>query len=87
MPGIVLGGLLGVPGVLWEFDGLGFMPGTDPEPLFTAEHGGMLLGLCVPGVLCVPAVGLFWVGLPDDVPGVEEVDGDVCDGLVWPGAL
>jgi hypothetical protein len=92
VPGIVLGGLLGVPGTLCEFDGLGFMPGTDPEPLFTAEHGGMLLGLCVPGVfcapgvLCVPVVGLFWGEFPDDVP-VEEVEGDVCDGLVWPGAL
>ena len=54
MPGSVLGGLLGVPGVFCEFDGFGVMPGTDPEPLFTAEHGGRPLGLCAPGVPGVP---------------------------------
>jgi hypothetical protein len=51
--------LLGVPGVFCEFDGFGIMPGTDPEPLFTAEHGGRPLGLCAPGVLVVPGPGVF----------------------------
>ena len=32
VPGNVLGGLLGVPGVFCEFDGLGVIPGTAPEP-------------------------------------------------------
>jgi len=64
VPGNVLGGLLGVPGVVWEFDGLGAIPGTDPEPLFTAEQGGKLLGFCAPGV------GLPGVEVPDGVPGV-----------------
>jgi hypothetical protein len=59
VPGNVLGGLLGVPGVFCEFDGFGVMPGTDPEPLFTAEHGGRPLGLCAPGVLGVPGAGLL----------------------------
>ncbi|HZS98483.1 MAG TPA: hypothetical protein VFA40_16985 [Terriglobales bacterium] len=59
VPGNVLGGLLGVPGVFCEFDGFGVMPGTDPEPLFTAEHGGRLLGLCAPGVLVVPGPGVL----------------------------
>lgn len=59
VPGNVLGGLLGVPGVFCEFDGLGVIPGTDPEPLFTAEQGGKLLGLCVLGVFVVPVAGLL----------------------------
>jgi hypothetical protein len=48
VPGNVLGGLFGVPGLFWEFDGFGVMPGTDPEPLFTAEQGGRLPGLGLP---------------------------------------
>lgn len=66
VPGNVLGGLLGVPGVFCEFDGLGVIPGTDPDPLFTAEHGGKPLGL----VFVDPGVGLLWVELPEVVPDV-----------------
>lgn len=58
------------------------MPGTEPEPLLTAEHGGMLPGVCEPAL---PGVGVPGV----DVPGlvVPGVDGEVCEGLVCPGVF
>src|SRR5258705_11356349 len=98
---MVLGGFDGVPGVVCEFEGLGVIPGTVPDPL-TAEHGGRLPGFCAPGVDpgfvepgvvapggVVPGV----VGVPGWVvpgvegdPGPEGDEGDVCDGLDCPGA-
>ena len=75
MPGKVLGGLAGVPGAFCEFEGFGVIPGRVPEPLFTAEHGGRLPGVCEPDV--EPGVDPGVVVL-----GVEGEEGDVCDGLV-----
>ena len=99
VPGNVLGGLVGDPGVFCELEGLGVMPGTDPEPLLMGEHGGRLLGvLDVPGVavpapgVAVLAPGIAVVALGVAVPGEEgvAVPGDVevpdwAPGLAVPG--
>jgi len=75
VPGTEFDGLLVEPGVPWELEGFG-VPGTE-EPVFTAEQGGKLLGLCA------PVAGLVCVGLPVGLPVVPGCpDGVVCDGLV-----
>lgn len=89
VPGMVLGGFEGVPGVACASDGFGVMPGTEPDLLLTAEQGGRL-GVCDPGV----APGFVMPGVLATpgcvVPGVEFVSGvegddGVCDGLACPG--
>ena len=96
VPGMVLGGLAGVPGLLCELEGLGVMPGTVPDPLFTGEQGGRLPGVCDPGVepglvdpgVVAPGVVVPGVAVPPGcvvVPGVDGDDGVVCDGLACPG--
>jgi hypothetical protein len=74
VPGSVLGGLVGVPGGFREFEGFGVIPGTDPDPLLTAEHGGILPGVCVPDVE-LPGVEVPGVEAPGiAAPGVEGED-------------
>lgn len=84
VPGIVLGGLAGVPGLLCEFDGLGVMLGTVPDPLFKGAQGGRLPGTCAPGV--EPGVvdpGVVAPGVV--VPGLLAPSGCVVPGVVVPG--
>lgn len=83
VPGNVLGGLAGDPGLFCAFDGLGVMPGTDPEPLFIGEHGGRL-----PGVRCAPGVAVFAPGVAVLAPGVAVLAPGVAvlaPGVAVPG--
>ena len=83
VPGNVLGGLAGDPGLFCAFDGLGVMPGTDPEPLFIGEHGGRL-----PGVLCAPGVAVLAPGVAVLAPGVAVLAPGVAvlaPGVAVPG--
>jgi hypothetical protein len=84
VPGKVLGGLAGDPGVFCELEGLGVMPGTDPEPLLIGEQGGRLLGVFdVPGVaVLAPGVAVPAPGVAVLAPGIA-VPGE--DGVAVPG--
>lgn len=77
---MVLGGFVGVPGAVCEFEGLGVIPGTVPDPLLTAEQGGRLPGLCAPGV----DAGFVEPGVV--APGVVA-PGVVAPGVVVPGVV
>jgi hypothetical protein len=100
VPGNVLGGLAGDPGALCEFDVLGVMPGTDPDPLFIGEQGGKLLGvLCAPGVavlapgvaVLAPGVAVLAPGVAVLAPGVAVLAPGVAvpgeDGVAVPGGV